>query len=341
MTEAQIAAAFALASIGTQPAMAAIQRGLRTLNTRVRDACKKALAREFATDSSVEITPGGTVIPKSTTGVPTQPVKVPTGPLTLPNTRREPTGDLRVPSKRIPAEPTPVAPKPQPPSAVADSAPDFTLSDIAREATPEKRIPIPQEKTVPTAPNPTVGRVSRTAPIRDEIPMNMPSAPDPSRYDRTVPVEPPTMRANPADMHPDEMPEWVPTVHSQATIPVDVDPEPLQPEALIFEDPVEQAQPVKESRPPPKGPPPPPPKTGQIPLPRFEVPEAKTERAPLPPRVPLPQPPPARTRTPSESPRPSPSDDWAASIPPPPGEQQSGATWAADLTLDPIKPRKR
>jgi hypothetical protein len=54
-TDAQIAAAFALASIGTQGAMMAIQKGMCTLNTRVRDACKKALAREFDKSTGTEL----------------------------------------------------------------------------------------------------------------------------------------------------------------------------------------------------------------------------------------------------------------------------------------------
>ncbi|MCK6551087.1 hypothetical protein L6R52_34950, partial [Myxococcota bacterium] len=44
-TDVQVAAAIALASVGTADAKRSIQRGMRTLNAKVRDACKQALAR--------------------------------------------------------------------------------------------------------------------------------------------------------------------------------------------------------------------------------------------------------------------------------------------------------
>lgn len=48
-TEAQIAAAFALASIGSA-AHEALQRGTRTLNSRVRDACRRAMSARDSED---------------------------------------------------------------------------------------------------------------------------------------------------------------------------------------------------------------------------------------------------------------------------------------------------
>ncbi len=44
--EAQTAAAFALATIGTEAAVMALQKGSRTLNPKVRDACKRALQQD-------------------------------------------------------------------------------------------------------------------------------------------------------------------------------------------------------------------------------------------------------------------------------------------------------
>jgi hypothetical protein len=48
MTEGQVAAAFALALVGTEEASAALQKGARpvNVNARVREACRRALARE-------------------------------------------------------------------------------------------------------------------------------------------------------------------------------------------------------------------------------------------------------------------------------------------------------
>ena len=49
-SDTQLAAAYALASLGTEPARIALQKGLRTLNAKVRDACRRALSRESMTE---------------------------------------------------------------------------------------------------------------------------------------------------------------------------------------------------------------------------------------------------------------------------------------------------
>jgi hypothetical protein len=65
--EAQVAAAFALASLGPE-AVPALQRGARTLNVKVRDACRRALSRDgnaAAAGSSREDVRGLAAIPAS------------------------------------------------------------------------------------------------------------------------------------------------------------------------------------------------------------------------------------------------------------------------------------
>ncbi len=61
-TEAQIAAAYALGAVGTESAMMVLQKGSRSLNGKVREAVKKALARGETADLLGE-TPESTRIP--------------------------------------------------------------------------------------------------------------------------------------------------------------------------------------------------------------------------------------------------------------------------------------
>jgi hypothetical protein len=81
-TEAQIAAAYALGAVGTESASMVLQKGARSLNSKVREAVKKALARgELSQDLLGETPESGT--------------KAPTGDLTkarIPDAKTEPDG---------------------------------------------------------------------------------------------------------------------------------------------------------------------------------------------------------------------------------------------------------
>jgi hypothetical protein len=366
MTEAQIAAAFALASIGNSPAMQSIQRGLRTLNTRVRDACKKALSRDFGETSPGEISTTG--VHKISTPIPNQgsnPFGTTTGSMSVlreASSEHKASGEIRTPRTplpsidgpshtRIPGEGTPSANRSaRAMQAVPEDAPAFVLAEKP-EAPAQARIPIPQAQTVPNIPrpaNPNVGRVLSSQPRRDEIPINLP----PVRRDA---FEPPAAPA----------------------------PEPEEPTLQMISDSLDRVM-LPPSL--PRHPPPLPEdsRAEVMPdLPRFSIPDAVTERnasprgpLKLPSNLPPPQRPPApqpehttdpslslRPRPPpnapprpapkpdpskeSSSPRPlprmptdprgNPIDDWASSIPGQPDEDQP---WAADLTLDPPR-RKR
>jgi hypothetical protein len=333
MTEAQIAAAFALASIGTQPAIQAIQRGLRTLNTRVRDACKKALARDFAETSGEAHVTGSLHIPKASTPIP----GVGTGPLHIPSPGREPSSELRLaplpphemspPSLRIPGEGTPSANRSAKGASVPEDAPDFVVPD--RAAPQPARIPIPQATTVPNVPrssNPNVGRVHASAPVRDELPTSLTMMADVA--------DAATEQASPASIDEDVLPRAALAAELRAQAVTRGPPSPppppaastIHPQADIPID-FEAAEELPVKRPPPVKPPP----SDVVPaLPRFSIPEASTERVPLPVardrRAPIKSGPPGRgaasTAAPSSAPNrprgPAPPSSGSLRLPPMP-----------------------
>jgi HEAT repeat protein len=74
-TESQIAAVIALESIGTESSQEVIQRSARSLNSRVREACKRALSREGGQEAGYEPTADLSYTPGS--GTADLPVPVP------------------------------------------------------------------------------------------------------------------------------------------------------------------------------------------------------------------------------------------------------------------------
>jgi hypothetical protein len=215
MTEAQIAAAFALASIGTTQAMAAIQRGLRTLNARVRDACKKALARDFTADTGSLPATADLLAGNRTGSFPmmTDPnaavVKEKSGDL-IPGIKAETTGSLK-----IPGEGTPATNRSMRAQAIPDDAPDFVVGEVWPAD-------LKQKARLPNVTNSSthVGRVHGSQPVRDELPKIPIKLPD-------VEYVPP---ANPAYEIVPEMPgDPVPMLPLMEPIGADLDGEYLPP----------------------------------------------------------------------------------------------------------------
>ncbi|MBK8011274.1 MAG: hypothetical protein IPK13_07975 [Deltaproteobacteria bacterium] len=169
-SDAQLAAAYALASLGTEAARVALQKGLKTLNARVRDACRRALNRESMTE---DVLAHGSVATD-----PHAPVPTLTADPTSPRLQRE-SGAQAVarPPRQDPSQRLP----PSLPDAPTD--PHFQR----RRTEPQERIPplplSPPEVTVTetlsdipidataTTPEPVAHRT------RDVMPLNLPPAP--------------------------------------------------------------------------------------------------------------------------------------------------------------------
>lgn len=160
LADAQIAAAFALASIGTLAANAALQRGTRTLSTRVREACKKALAGAYEKSPSTDL-------PVSFDGTGTGPHTALTPPPAIQAVKTDP---LQAPPARPsipPAQGTPVANRSAKAMGVSADAPDFNTSPAALPEDKEKK----REQHPQFLTGPALGRVHSVQQKREEIPM--------------------------------------------------------------------------------------------------------------------------------------------------------------------------
>lgn len=165
-TEPQVSAAFALASLGPLGAEA-LSKGARSLNSKVRDACKRGLARDGKKEADT------TAIPK----IPTSPTN-PTGDLPDPNAR---TAIAGIPAtKTDPNQSTKDLEDPTPSQTLmsvdADSlenAPPFYLYDPTLE-TENKQAPAHQPLYQE---GPVVASVMQPYPTPDLIPDNLPPAP--------------------------------------------------------------------------------------------------------------------------------------------------------------------
>lgn len=148
MADAQIAAAFALGSIGSLAATASLQRGVRTLNTRVRDACKKALAQ------SVEKSPSGELAVPNIPPAKSDPLQIPPTP-SAPWTALSP-----VPG----SEPTPVFNRSAKALGISVDAPAFDepVTEVKKRETPQ----YPERSS-----GPALGRVHAVEAAREEIPL--------------------------------------------------------------------------------------------------------------------------------------------------------------------------
>ncbi len=165
-TEPQVSAAFALASLGPLGAEV-LAKGARSLNSKVRDACKRGLSRDGKKEAD-------------TTAIP----KIPTSPT-------NPTGDLPDPSARtaiagIPAaktdpnqstkdleDPTPSQTLMSVDADALENAPPFYLYDPTLET--ESR-PAPAHQPLYQE-GPAVASVMQPYPTPDLIPENLPPAP--------------------------------------------------------------------------------------------------------------------------------------------------------------------
>ncbi len=163
-TEPQVAAAFALASLGPAGAEA-LAKGARSLNSKVRDACKRALVREGKKDGTVDLA----AIPKTPTD--------PTGDLPDPNARTAITG---IPSAKTdptqPKEAEDPTPSQTMMSVDADSledAPPFYLYDPTLDA---EAANVPAHRPLYEQ-GPNVSAVMQPYPTPDLIPTNLPPAP--------------------------------------------------------------------------------------------------------------------------------------------------------------------
>jgi hypothetical protein len=166
-TDAQVAAAFALAGIPSAEAAAALQRGARSLSGKVRDACKRALAKEFRRgESQADILTGrGLRIPEASTTNPNAPL----------------------PGKEE-LDPTP--PSGSPLASRGNSADvEFTVGNTqdvvdSLDGAPSFSMDLPID---PEAPTQAVSVINRTRPsmprvdprnnLREEMPSNLPRAP--------------------------------------------------------------------------------------------------------------------------------------------------------------------
>lgn len=193
-TEPQVAAAFALASLGP-PGAEALAKGARSLNSKVRDACKRALVREGKTTD-------GVAIPKTPTN--------PTGDLTDPNARTAITG---IPSSKTdptlakdPEDPTPSQSLSPMDADSLENAPPFYLYDPTIESTSHAPAHQPLYQ-----PGPNIAVVMQPYPTPDLIPTNLPPAPSGRVEVGQAQMRPPP----PRDVLP-EFPRRPPPLHENA-----------------------------------------------------------------------------------------------------------------------------
>ncbi len=167
--DVQIAAAFALASIGGADASAALQKGARTLSTKVREACKRALARDLRKgERPADILAGhGLRIPDVATTNPNEP---------LPERSGE---ESATPSGGTAIDPTPPRGNSMDidftigsTSDVQDmlsGAPQFTLDLKPEDGSTQSLNPVDRER-------PSMPRVDPHYPVRESMPSNLPPA---------------------------------------------------------------------------------------------------------------------------------------------------------------------
>lgn len=243
MTEAQVAAAFALASVGNVSAKAALQRGMRTLNARVREACKKALARDFVVQEAGELAqglPGAARTPSAGVSQSEEPAFM----LGLEMSDSEHDAISSISSNMI--DPLTLSEEVQrEPIAIQQR---FVRSLGVDEHAPEFEVAVgpPAEKPSRAAGRSIadVGRVAGTGPIRDEIPRNLPSiTPDlpPSippnpRFERVAmpamyatPAYAPPVQNAPVNSGPLATPVRSPTPHTASPHPAPVLSTPAHP----------------------------------------------------------------------------------------------------------------
>lgn len=173
--DAQIAAAFALASIGGEGATAALQRGARTLSTKVREACKRALAKELGKGESREDILAG------------RGLRIPDASTTNP--------DAPLPKREAEADPTPSGGTPLDPTPPRGNSADVEFSvgptsdlqgELASGPAFELEISGSVESTAALhhleRDRPSLPRVDAPHPVREQMPDNLPlpPAPDPS-----------------------------------------------------------------------------------------------------------------------------------------------------------------
>jgi hypothetical protein len=151
MADAQIAAAFALGSIGSLAATSSLQRGVRTLNTRVREACKKALAQ------SVEKSPSGEIPVPNIPPAKSDPLQIPPTPSSS-WTAMSPPG----------AEPTPVFNRSAKAMGIAIDAPNFGDAPLPVDEKKREHAQYPQFIS-----GPALGRVHAVQAGREEMPLKM------------------------------------------------------------------------------------------------------------------------------------------------------------------------
>lgn len=202
-TDAQVAAAFALAGIPSAEAGAALQRGARSLSGKVRDACKRALAKEFRKgESHADILLGkGLRIPEASTTSPNNPItgqiedSDPTPP-TGSAVGRGNTADVlfTVGGSQDVSHDLP---------DTLDGAPAFNLDLIPDQAT--------EPLSVLNRKRPSMPRVDPRNPVREEMPSNLPPAP----------------------AHREELPANLPPAPAyREELPVNLPPAPVYREAL-------------------------------------------------------------------------------------------------------------
>ncbi len=176
--DVQIAAAFALGSIGGPQASAALQKGSRTLNTKVREACRRALAREQNKGERGDdvLTSDALRIPDSATTSPNQPLP-----------------------ERAVADPTPprgnsmdidftVGNTEDVPGLLA-GAPAFSLDHACMESATISMHPIDRER-------PILPRVDSVKAAPEAMPFNLPPIPT-SEVTFEIPPTPPVPRPAP------------------------------------------------------------------------------------------------------------------------------------------------
>lgn len=159
--DVQIAAAFALASIGGPEATAALNKGSRTLNTKVRDACKRALARAQNKGERTDdvLTNDALRIPDSATTNPNQPLPDRGTPAADPTPPRGNSMDLDFSIGNT--------------SDVQDmlmGAPSFSLDHASMEAATVSLHPVDRER-------PILPRVDSVQAAPEAMPMNLPPIP--------------------------------------------------------------------------------------------------------------------------------------------------------------------